>query len=355
MFKASYQKHTLTFKRPGGTSRGVLTEKTSWFLFIHKSGVTGIGECSIIEGLSPDNMENYEATIASVCDRISRTNNESDIEQLSDEMVAYPSIRFGIEMALKDLQAGGKRLLFESTFSQSNNTIPINGLVWMGDYDFMEKQVKEKIAAGFNCIKLKIGAINFEEEMNIIENIRSNYTSDQLMIRVDANGAFSMRDCLEKLNRLAQLKVHSIEQPIAKGNVADMAALCLNTPIPIALDEELIGVFEFSAKKKLLEAIKPQYIILKPSLLGGFKQSEEWIHLARLNQTGWWITSALESNIGLNAIAQWTSTLNSSLHQGLGTGQLYTNNFPSPLRIENGFLLHRSSADWDLKQFINKP
>ena len=241
-------------------------------------------------------------------------------------------------MALKDLEIEGENILFPSEFTQGNDSIEINGLVWMGKSDFMRKQIIEKIEAGFSCIKLKIGAIDFDKEIELIKSIRKEFSEKDIEIRVDANGAFAVDNALEKLKILSEYGLHSIEQPIKQGQLEEMTRLCKQTPLPIALDEELISVNKFDKKRTLLQTIKPQYIILKPSLTGGFKASEEWIKIAQQNDIGWWITSALESNIGLNAIAQWTYTLGNKMPQGLGTGQLYKNNFDSPLYIKNGQL-----------------
>ena len=353
MLKATYKKYTLHFKQPSGTSRGILTSKDSWFLFLYNDfepEIIGIGECGLLKGLSIDDRPDYEEKIIEVCNNI--LNHQ---EYLDEGLKEFPSIRFGLETALMDLGLGvnrGKRILFPSEFTSGENSIEINGLVWMGEFDFMKQQIKEKIESGFKCIKLKIGAIDFEKEMNLIKSIRKEFSVTDIEIRVDANGAFKQTEALGKLNRLARFGLHSIEQPIRQGQWEKMEKLCELTPLPIALDEELIGVNELQQKKDLLEKIKPQYIILKPSLLGGFKASEEWIHLAEQNNIGWWVTSALESNIGLNAIAQWTYILGSKLPQGLGTGQLYTNNFGSPLKIVKGKLYFDPAKNWNLNNLI---
>ncbi|MEZ5197588.1 MAG: o-succinylbenzoate synthase [Bacteroidales bacterium] len=346
----------LNFKQPGGTSRGVLTHKDSWFIFVcddtHPKTI-GIGESGLLKGLSMDDHTGYEAKISEVCNNI-----QSHKDYLTSELLDFPSIRFGLEMALMDLgvvgETGnpGKRLLFPSGFTCGDDSIPINGLVWMGTFDFMKKQIHEKIESGFNCIKLKIGAIDFNKEIELIKSIRKEFSVSDMEIRVDANGAFSSDEALDKLKQLSDLDLHSIEQPVRQGQWETMAKLCEKTPLPIALDEELIGINRIDKKAKLLEIIKPQYIILKPSLIGGFKASEEWIELAGKNNVGWWITSALESNIGLNAIAQWTYTLNNPMPQGLGTGQLYANNFDSPLEIDKGKLYFNPSNNWHLQDFI---
>lgn len=345
MLKASYKKYTLNFKQPAGTSRGIMHHKDSWFIFIWddtESNIVGIGECGLLKGLSCDDRPGYENKLKEVCNNIHEFQNV-----LNDSLNDFPSIRFGIEAALIDLRAKGTKVLFKSLFTEGKGAIDINGLVWMGEIAFMRKQIKEKISAGFRCIKLKIGAIDFEQELQLIQTIRREFSVNDVEIRVDANGAFSSEEALEKLKRLSEFDLHSIEQPIKKGKWEHMAGLCEQTPLPISLDEELIGINEIEQKRDLLETIKPQYIILKPSLVGGFKASEEWIKLAEQNNIEWWVTSALESNIGLNAIAQWTYTLNNSMPQGLGTGQLFTNNIISPLQIRNGRLEYLPAIPWN--------
>lgn len=344
MLRATYKKYTLNFKHPAGTSRGVLYHKDSWFILLWddtEPDTVGIGECGLLKGLSWDDRPGYENKLREVCDNIIGFQNKT-----KDSLLDFPSIRFGLEMAMLDLHSQGTKKLFESNFTQGKDSIDINGLIWMGDNSFMRKQIKEKIASGFKCIKLKIGAIDFEEELQLIKNIRSEFSVSDIEIRVDANGAFSSVDALEKLDQLSEYNLHSIEQPIKQGQLEKMKGLCEKTPLPIALDEELIGVFK--NKEELLKEISPQYIILKPSLLGGFQASEEWIKLADQNNIGWWITSALESNIGLNAIAQWTYTLGNKMPQGLGTGQLFTNNIISPLQIKNGRLEYLQRIPWNI-------
>jgi len=339
---ARHTTHNLQFKFPAGTSRGILLQKPSSFLMLEKDGFTGIGECSTIPDLSIDPVDSYQDKLEEVC----RSLNEG-IDADSIDLSEFPSITFGLETALLDLKAKGSKRLFPSAFTQGETGIPINGLVWMGDKDFMQKQIREKIAAGYHCIKLKVGALDFETELEIISGIRQQFSPEDIELRLDANGGFTPTDALEKLEKLAAFHIHSIEQPIKQKQFEAMAELCQQSPIPIVLDEELIGV-QSADKEFILEKIKPAYIILKPSLVGGFRQSEEWIRLAEKHNIAWWITSALEANIGLNAIAQWTYTLNSPLPQGLGTGQLYHNNIPSPLAIENAELFYKPDVDWDL-------
>ena len=257
---------------------------------------------------------------------------------LLEELKTFPSIQFGVEQAFRSVVAPQWYELFPSNFTKGKDAIPINGLIWMGSPDFMKEQIKEKLAQGFRCIKMKIGAIDFEEEYRILKALRNEFSASDIEIRVDANGAFQATEALRYLERLATLQLHSIEQPIRAGQWEAMAELCEQTPLPIALDEELIGIFTREEKQRLLREIQPQYIILKPSLIGGYSGSEEWITLAETLGIGWWVTSALESNIGLNAIAQWTYTLRNPMPQGLGTGTLYTNNIPFPLYVENGHI-----------------
>ena len=344
--KARHTQINLQFKFPAGTSRGVLLHKPSSFLVLEQDGFTGIGECSTIPDLSIDPMEFYEQKLNEVCKWI---NNGNDPENI--DLSVFPSIAFGLETALLDLKANGSKKLFPSDFTEGKTGIPINGLVWMGDKEFMQNQITEKIAAGYRCIKLEVGALDFETELEIIAGIRQHFSADEIEIRLDANGGFSADDALLKLEKLAKYQIHSIEQPIKQGQLYAMADICKHSPIPIVLDEELIGIKPTDIER-VIEKTKPAYIILKPSLLGGFKQSEEWIRMAEKHQVKWWITSALEANIGLNAIAQWTYTLNSELPQGLGTGQLYHNNIPSPLEIRDAKLFYQTKNDWDLSAIL---
>lgn len=335
----------LEFKRPSGTSRGIMTEKETWFITLEENGKKGIGECGILRGLSADDRDDYEQKLQWVCQNI-----HIGETALWEALLEFPSIQFGMEMAFLSLKSENPYLLFPSEFTSNSKSIEINGLVWMGEESFMKQQIEEKLADGFKCIKLKIGAIDFQKELDLLQFIRSHFSAEQIEIRVDANGAFGLNEALDKLNQLNKFQLHSIEQPIKKGNIQAMRDLCEVTPFPIALDEELIGVFSFEEKEKLLQEIKPQYIILKPSFIGGFRGTKEWIDLANKYGIGWWITSALESNIGLNAIAQWTFIQNSKMPQGLGTGALYTNNFDCPLEVSKGQLWYRNSKKWS---FLN--
>lgn len=338
---ATYHKYTLHFKQPSGTSRGILKTKETWFIILESYGKKGIGECGILRGLSADDRPDYEEKLKWACENIN-----IGLEKLVSELVELPSIQFGLEMAFKSLGSNNPFELFPSDFTRGNDSILINGLIWMGSEAFMKQQIKEKIQSGFSCIKMKIGAIDFQTELNLLKSIRKEFSVNDIELRVDANGAFLPNEVLEKLKRLSELDLHSIEQPIKPGQPQEMARLCEETYLPIALDEELIGVFDVTKKQELLQTIKPQFIILKPSFIGGWRGSDEWINFAVQNNIGWWITSALESNVGLNAIAQWTYTLNTEMPQGLGTGGLFENNFDSPLLVKRGTLQYDINNDW---------
>ncbi len=342
--KATYQKYVLNFKMPSGTSRGILKTKETWFLMLTDGNKRGVGECGILRTLSIDDRSDYEEKLKWVCEHIG-----IGLEKLLEKTIEFPSIQFGLEQAFLSINSESTFDLFPSKFTQGNDQISINGLVWMGDRSFMHAQIKEKLKTGYTCIKMKIGAIDFETELALLTAIRKEFSSKEIELRVDANGAFHTDEALQKLQRLSELEMHSIEQPIQQGQFQEMAYLCENSPLPIALDEELIGVFSSSKKEEIIETIQPQYIILKPSLIGGFKGGSEWIRFADKHNVAWWITSALESNVGLNAIAQWTYTLGNTMPQGLGTGGLYTNNFVSPLEIQHGNLRYSNTKKWDFK------
>lgn len=339
--KASWKKYQLIFKNPSGTSRGILKTKDSYFLFIEAKNRIGIGECGLLRGLSIDDRPDYEDRLDQCCQNIN-----SDYPKHYNSLEEFPSIQFGLEMALMDLNSED-HILFPSAFTEGKTFQAINGLIWMGNQDFMRSQVKDRIDAGFNVIKMKIGAINLKEEFDILKMLRSEFKANDVELRVDANGAFKPNEALEVLKRLSDLQIHSIEQPIAKGQWQEMARLCEDSPVPIALDEELIGIFKREKKLELLSTVNPHYIILKPSFIGGFKGSEEWISLASEKNINWWVTSALESNLGLNAIAQWNFKLNNPLPSGLGTGSLYSNNFQSPLFVRNGKIGFDNQKKWD--------
>ena len=339
--KAYFKKYILNFKRPGGTSRGILHTKETYFLIVENEGKRGVGECALFRGLSCDDRPDYETKLLWVCDNIAK-----GAEWLLKETLDFPSLQFGIEQAFLSLDSSHPFELFPSKFTEGEAAIEINGLVWMGSEAFMKQQLIEKIESGFTTIKLKIGALDFDTELNLLKFIRREFSNDKITIRVDANGAFHPSTALEKLKQLSQYQLHSIEQPIKPHQWEHMADLCDKTPLPIALDEELIGVFNLKDKQTLLETIQPQFIILKPSLVGGFAGSKEWINLAESDGIGWWITSALESNVGLNAIAQYTFDLKTTLPQGLGTGGLFTNNFDAPLQVLDGKLHYNRKMNW---------
>lgn len=346
MLLAKYKKYNLQFRNPAITSRATMLEKETYFIKIWDEtnpNIYGIGECAIFRGLSADDDVNYEAHLKRICD---------NINQISPKEIEQSSIRFGVETALNDLANNGQRIIFNSNWLDGYNPIPINGLVWMGNQSEMLNRIIEKIEAGFSCIKLKIGGIDFNKEIKLLRFIRGNFSADDLQIRLDANGAFAPENALEYLDKLSKYSIHSIEQPIKQGQWSAMAEICQKSPIPIALDEELIGINEFSLKDKMLSTIKPHYIILKPSLCGGFLGSDEWIELANKHSIGWWITSALESNIGLNAIAQWVATLNTKMPQGLGTGNLYVNNISSPICQIDDVLTYDKNLSWQIPSEI---
>ena len=339
--KISWKKHRLIFKKAAGTSRTVLYHKDVWYILIEEKGRKGIGECNPLVGLSIDDREDFEEQLNDFSKRFEE-NSKIELDLLSD----FPSMKFGFEMALKDLETGGKRILFDSEFSRGESSIPINGLLWMASKDDMLAQLEKKLEEGFTCIKMKIGAINFEDELAILKAIRKNFKADEIEIRVDANGAFKAEEALSKLEKLAFFDIHSIEQPIHTKQWEEMRYLCKSSPIKIALDEELIGLKSKDERMQMMEMIHPDFIILKPSLIGGFSDSDEWIAIAEKNKVGWWITSALESNIGLNAIAQYSYTKNVRMPQGLGTGALYSNNIDSPLFISDGALYYDINGAW---------
>ena len=340
--KATYKKHILNFKRPSGTSRGTLRTKETWFLILEDKGKYGVGECGLFRGLSYDDVPGYEEKLKWVSENITLS-----LQQLLNELKHFPSIQFGLEQAFLSLNADHPYKLFQTPFVNAYKPITINGLIWMGDIDFMYEQIQQKLNEGFFCIKMKIGAVDFDKEIALLQSIRNRFDKDEIELRVDANGAFSTVEALDKLRTLSTLDLHSIEQPIKVGQWPLLKDLCARTPLPIALDEELIGVLDVTRKEELLQMVQPQYIILKPSLVGGIKGSQEWISIAEKYNIGWWVTSALESNIGLNAIAQWTSSLAINLPQGLGTGALFTNNINSPLEVKDGGLYYSPITEWD--------
>jgi len=340
---AVWKAHRLRFIKPATTSRGALRDKTSYLLALRRPGddARGLGECSPLPGLSLDDRPDLEARLVDLCRRLA-AGEAVDGAALAD----FPALRFALETARLGLDAPGGALL-PSDFTAGRRAIPINGLIWMADRRDMAAQIRAKLDQGFRCIKLKIGALDFWEELSLLADLRREYGPDDIEIRVDANGAFHPDEALEKLRWLADLELHSIEQPIRAGQWQAMARLVEETPLPIALDEELIGVHDPCARQALLDTVRPHYLILKPSLLGGLAAAQRWIGLAGERGIGWWVTSALESNLGLNVLAQWTATLDNPLPQGLGTGLLYTDNLPSPLSIRGGELHFDPDFDAD--------
>lgn len=332
--EAAFQSHRLIFKFDAGTSRGILKERNTYILKIwdkHYPEHIGRGEAGPLKGLSPD-FYKVEKELAILCEAIKGCRQPETADELNglvDKLTApgLPSIRFALETALLDLGHGGRQVLFPGDFTEGRGSIPVNGLIWMGDFDFMKDQTDRKVAEGYSCIKMKIGALNFEQECWLLEYIRKRYGTE-IILRVDANGAFSVGEVNRKLQKLAEYQLHSIEQPIVPGQFGAMAKLCRDPAVPVALDEELIGITETSQRVALLEQIMPQFLVLKPTLVGGLEATKQWIRLAEERNIGWWITSTLESNIGLNAIAQFTAILAPLVAQGLGTGKLYCNNIP---------------------------
>lgn len=339
--KAAWQKYTLDFRFTAITSRDRLTSKDTYYIKVWHDGqpeVSGIGEAGLFRGLSCDDTPDYESVLDEVCANI-------DLYAENIGLLApYPSIRFGVETALRDLANGGKKHLFDSPWTDGKSSIEINGLIWMGDKATMSERIRAKLAEGFKCIKVKIGGIDFEQELQLLRHLRA--VAPSIEIRLDANGAFSPDNALDRLATLSEVGIHSIEQPIRQGQWHDMARICTLSPIHVALDEELIGVNDADTRARLLDTIRPAYIILKPTLIGGLRASEEWIAAARERGIGWWATSALESNIGLNAIAQWVATQDTDMPQGLGTGQLYYNNVASPLTLAGDRLTYDVTKQW---------
>lgn len=346
MYRIDIIPRTLHFKQPAGTSRGVYHTRRVWYLRVTdvQTRCYGIGECAPLPDLSCDAVSNYEEILSGIC----RTFEKSGVLDY-DLLRPYPSMLFGLETALLHLRAGTLQL-YSTPFSEGREGIPINGLIWMGNFEEMYRRIEEKMRLGFRCIKLKIGAIEFDKEIELLAHIRERFSSDEIELRVDANGAFAPEEALEKLKALSAFDLHSIEQPVRAGQWNVMAQLCTQSPVPVALDEELIGVNSREQKMELLDTIRPQYIILKPSLHGGLHGASEWIDLAAERGFGSWVTSALESNVGLNAIAQWCATLHPVLPQGLGTGLLFTDNIDYPLQIKGDclwFSPEGSEPDWN--------
>lgn len=353
MLTLSYQRRALRFNFPARTSRGALTEHVAYYLElrdVRASNRVGWGEAAPLAGLSPDYGPDFEAQVQALCHAVNQQRYTflEDIDPATLTSAAQPALRFALETAVLDLAQGGRHQLYANAFSQGQAGIPINGLVWMGDAAFMREQIRQKLTAGYSCLKVKIGSLDFATELALLAEIRAEAGPEQLVLRVDANGAFSPAEALGKLDELARFGIHSIEQPIAAGQWAALADVCRRSPIPVALDEELIGLTDPARQAELLAAVRPAYIVLKPTLLGGHAATRHWIALAEEHNLGWWITSALESNIGLNAVAQLTGEYDvAGFAQGLGTGQLYHNNVAAPLRIAHGALHYDPASQWD--------
>lgn len=343
--RLQFAPYILKFNEPGGTSRGVLTEKITCMLRIfdeQEPEKFGIGEAAIFPGLSPEADDRFFYKLMELQANI-RIGKRTDLSK-------FPSLQFGLEQAIRDYSSGCEGIYYPSAFTEGKSDIRINGLVWMGEIDKMMERIEQKLDQGFSCIKLKIGAIDWRSEVEMIRHIRERYTPEQVEIRVDANGGFDMDSALPRLKRLADMGVHSIEQPIRAGQPELMRFLCDVSPLPIALDEELIGKFTTEEKVAMLDEIRPAYIVLKPTLIGGYSGAEEWIRLAKERNIGWWVTSSLESNIGLNALAQWVATLDIDMAQGLGTGGVFSNNFASPLHLDGERLKYDPTKSLDRKE-----
>jgi len=349
-YAAFYKKLRLVFKKPVMTSRGPLYHKETFFLCLAdrtNPARLGLGECGPLPGLSLDDRADFEAKIAQVSDLLNAGYSHTEID-----LAEFPALAFGLELAQLDWQGGGRQLLFDTEFSRGRQLIPTHGLIWMSDRAGMLQQVRAKVALGFTCIKLKVGALDFREECGLLADIRRTYPPGRIKLRLDANGAFTPGNALARLNEMTRFDIDAIEQPLKPGQWAEMAVLSRRSPIPIALDEELIGVTNPTEKELLLKTIKPAYIVLKPSLVGGFAAAKEWIDAAQQLGIGWWTNSMLESNVGLSAICQWVSALETTITHGLGTGQLYANNIHSPIRLAKAGLIYDRNRSWDLSGIV---
>lgn len=341
MLKAVWTKYTLLFLRQSRTSREVLNVKDTYFIKVtdtENPALTGYGEAALFRGLSADDTPDFTAILDKCC---------AEINYIDIASIPSSAIRMGLETAVADIKGGGRHQpFFEGVIPPTR----INGLIWMGDKQFMLNEIEHKLSQGFRCLKLKIGGIDFENELDILRSIRTRYGRDILELRLDANGAFTPENALQRLECLSKFGIHSIEQPIKAGQIYKMAVICRDSPVPIALDEELIGIRNFREKAELISTIRPAYLILKPTLCGGFAEADEWIEAAEKEGIGWWATSALESNIGLNAIARWTVARNVKMPQGLGTGQLYSNNIGSPLQLDGEYLTSKPDNTWNFSE-----
>lgn len=340
--KCTFKKYTLHFKRPGGTSRGILFDKNTYILIIEDGERRAYGECNLFRDLSYDDREGYETKLNEICLRL-----PLEMTTVLPDLLEWPSIHFGVETVLRDWENGSHQIIFPESISRNGFSIPTNGLIWMGKKEEMKSQIISKLKDGFTSVKLKIGAIDFDGELELLQFVRRQFTEDEVEIRVDANGAFRFEEAKEKIKRLSEYQINYIEQPIKAGQWQEMAALAENSPVKIALDEELIGINVEVSGENLIDTISPQVLILKPALVGGFRACDHWKQLIEQKNGTWVITSALESNIGLNAIAQYTALSPVEMAQGLGTGQLYTNNFPSPYTVDSKGLHYHTEKSWD--------
>lgn len=372
-----YQLH---FKEPAMTSRGTYLNHDVWYLVLQdlERGYWAVGECAPLPDLSPEYMQYRHSALSGAElseERVAESygllvaqefahflhnwrqlsgdarnlDTQVPIQDLLCDVDPWLSaIRFALEtvyqqwsqcVALDQQHHSSERStssweLWPNAFSAGSEGITINGLIWMGNFEQMSARITAKLEQGYHCVKLKIGAIDFERELDLLSQIRERFTKEQLELRVDANGAFKPHEAMRKLELLSAFDLHSIEQPIKAGQWSALRELCESSPLPIALDEELIGVKRREDRQRLLDAIYPQYIVLKPTLHGGLCGTLEWIEEAQQRDIGYWLTSALESNVGLNALSQWLAQYEHPLPQGLGTGQLYTNNLPIPLSLK---------------------
>jgi O-succinylbenzoate synthase len=352
MLILSYQRRALHFNFPARTSRGALTEHVAYYLALRDArqpDLVGWGEAAPLAGLSPDYGPCFEGSVADFCQQFNQAGHSALPVEAAAALIpaTLPALRFALETAALDLAGGGRHQLYANEFSQGRAGLPINGLVWMGDLAFMRDQIRQKLAAGYACLKVKIGSLDFENELALLAEIRAEADASRLLLRVDANGAFSPAEAPARLAALARFDLHSIEQPIAAGQWPALAQVCRESPVPVALDEELIGLTDPARQEELLDAVLPHFLVLKPTLLGGHAATRRWIALAEARGIGWWITSALESNIGLNAVAQLTAEYDvAGFAQGLGTGQLYDNNLAAPLHIRAGMLHYDPTGSW---------
>lgn len=344
--RVTFKKYILHFKEPGGTSRGVLHDKETYFLMLEDEGKYAFGECNLFKGLSADDREGYEKKLTEVCTRI-----PSEKENILSSLSEWPSIQFGVETLLRDWKNGCRRIIFPDAFSNNSFSVPVNGLIWMGTESEMKKRIDRKLSSGYKCIKLKIGAIDFEKELALVKYIREK-GGESLEIRLDANGGFSSEEALKKIEKLYPYNIHYIEQPVRAGQWAKMAQLIKESPVPIALDEELIGIFKTDDKIRLMDTLKPSILILKPALIGGFASCNFYRNLLKPRNGYCVVTSALESNIGLNAIAQYIATFHPQIPQGIGTGQLFNNNIPAPYHLSPGTLHYDPGGAWNFKSVV---